>query len=105
MTRSPFGLDAPEDGYWLNWRRRSARLARQRSHERARGGEIPRVATTRIRATQGVTEVLVYANDRPGLFASLASAISASGAIATRASTPSGRCAAVDVFSIQTGDH
>jgi [protein-PII] uridylyltransferase len=55
---------------------------------------------------QGVTEVLVYAADRPGLFASLASAISASGADIAGArvhTTKDG--AAVDVFSIQTTDH
>jgi [protein-PII] uridylyltransferase len=51
---------------------------------------------------QGVTEVLVYAKDRKGLFASLAAAIAASGADIADArvhTTKDG--AAFDVFSIQ----
>jgi [protein-PII] uridylyltransferase len=54
---------------------------------------------------QGVTEVLVYAKDRIGLFASLASAISASGADIADArvhTTKDG--VAFDVFSIQNSN-
>ncbi|MGQ0531828.1 MAG: [protein-PII] uridylyltransferase [Caulobacteraceae bacterium] len=98
-------LGALEDGYWLNhdadalkWHALEVMHART---ERA----IPHVAT-RIREMQGVTEVLVYAGDRHGLFASLASAISASGAdiVGARVHT-SKDGAAVDVFSIQTTGH
>jgi [protein-PII] uridylyltransferase len=59
--------------------------------------------TARLRPVQGVTEVLVYCRDRSGLFASLAAAISASGADIADArvhTTKDG--AAFDVFSIQT---
>ena len=95
---------ALEDGYWLNhdaealeWHAREVIAARI-------GRAIPHVAT-RIREVQGVTEVLVYAGDRPGLFASLAAAISASGAdiVGARVHTTKDG-AAFDVFSIQTTD-
>jgi [protein-PII] uridylyltransferase len=98
-------LAALEDGYWLNhdaeartWHAREVISARR---ERA----IPHVAA-RYRVARGVTEVLAYAGDRPGLFASLAAAISASGADIAGArvhTTKDG--AAFDVFSIQTTDH
>jgi [protein-PII] uridylyltransferase len=98
-------LNALEDGYWLNhdaealaWHAREVMIART-------GRAIPHVAA-RMRRRQGVTEVLVYAGDRPGLFASLAAAISASGADIAGArvhTTKDG--AAFDVFSIQTADH
>ena len=97
-------LDALEDGYWLNhdaealtWHAREVISARE-------GRAIPHVAA-RIRDVQAVTEVLVYAGDRPGLFASLAAAISASGADILNArvhTTKDG--AAFDVFSVQTAD-
>jgi len=96
---------ALDDGYWLNhdaearlWHAREVLKART---ERA----IPHVAV-RTRTQQGVAEVLIYAGDRPGLFASLAAAISASGANIADArvhTTKDG--AAFDVFSIQTADH
>jgi [protein-PII] uridylyltransferase len=97
-------LGALEDGYWLNhdaeareWHAREVIAARK---SRA----IPHVAS-RIREVQGVTEVLVYAGDRPGLFASLAAAISGSGAdiVGARVHTTKDG-AAFDVFSIQTTD-
>jgi [protein-PII] uridylyltransferase len=59
----------------------------------------------RIRPVQAVTEILVYAGDRPGLFASLAAAISGCGADILNArvhTTKEG--AAFDVFSVQTSD-
>ncbi|MGD9981883.1 MAG: [protein-PII] uridylyltransferase [Hyphomonadaceae bacterium] len=98
-------LEALDDGYWLN---HDADALKWHATEvmRARTARaIPHVAT-RIRETQGVTEVLVYAGDRPGLFASLASAISASGAdiVGARVHT-SKDGAAFDVFSIQTTNH
>ncbi len=98
-------LDALDDGYWLNhdadalkWHALEVMRART---DRA----IPHIAT-RIREPQGVTEVLVYAGDRAGLFASLASAISACGAdiVGARVHT-SKDAAAFDVFSIQTTGH
>jgi len=98
-------VSAQEDGYWLNhdaealeWHAREVLGARKSSSK-------PHVAT-RVRAVQGVTEVLVYAGDRPGLFASLAAAISAGGANITDArvhTTKDGD--AFDVFSVQTADH
>ena len=98
-------LGALEDGYWINhdaeariWHAREVIAAR-------RENAIPHVAA-RMRETQGVTDVLVYAGDRPGLFASLAAAISASGADIADArvhTTKDG--AAFDVFSIQTTDY
>ncbi len=97
-------LGAREDGYWLNhdaearaWHAREVIAARK-------GRAIPHVAA-RIRETQGVTEVLVYAGDRPGLFASLAAAISAAGAdiVGARVHTTKDG-AAFDVFSVQTTD-
>ncbi|MEZ5994281.1 MAG: [protein-PII] uridylyltransferase [Hyphomonadaceae bacterium] len=98
-------FESLDDGYWLNhdaealaWHSREVLLARD---QRA----IPHVAT-RVREARGVTEVLVYAGDRPGLFASLCSAISASGAdiVDARVHT-SKEGAAFDVFSIQTSGH
>jgi [protein-PII] uridylyltransferase len=97
-------LGALEDGYWLNhdaearaWHAREVIAARK-------GRAIPHVAA-RFREAQGVTEVLVYAGDRPGLFASLAAAISTAGAdiVGARVHTTKDG-AALDVFSIQTTD-
>jgi [protein-PII] uridylyltransferase len=98
-------IDALEDSYWLNhdaealaWHAREVMAARSAQ-------AIPHVAA-RVRPVQGVTEVLVYAGDRPGLFASLASAISASGADIAGARVHTTRDGiALDVFSIQTADH
>jgi [protein-PII] uridylyltransferase len=97
-------LNALEDAYWLNhdadalaWHAREVLQARA---ERA----IPHVAA-RPRPQQGVTEVLVYAGDRSGLFASLCAAITNSGADIVNAriyTTNDG--AAFDVFSVQNGD-
>ena len=94
-------IDNLEDGYWLShdaealaWHAREVLSAR-------RSGRTPHVSA-RPRMLQGVTEVLVYAKDRKGLFASLAAAIAASGADIADArvhTTKDG--AAFDVFSIQ----
>lgn len=98
-------LDALEDGYWLNHDSEALSWHATEVMNARRGRAIPHVAS-RFREKQGVTEVLVYAGDRPGLFASLAAAISASGADIADArvhTTKDG--AAFDVFSIQTTDH
>ncbi|MBL8530897.1 MAG: [protein-PII] uridylyltransferase [Hyphomonadaceae bacterium] len=97
-------LDALEDGYWLNhdaealaWHAREVMAARK-------GRAIPHVAA-RIRPVQAVTEVIVYAGDRPGLFASFAAAIATCGGDIVNArvhTTKDG--AAFDVFSVQTSD-
>lgn len=98
-------LDALDDGYWLN-HDSEALLWHAREVAAARAGSSATHVAARLRPVQGVTEILVYAADRPGLFASLAAAISASGADIAGArvhTTKDG--AAVDVFSVQTTDH
>jgi [protein-PII] uridylyltransferase len=97
-------LSELEDGYWLshdadalNWHAEQVAAAREKKRE-------PHVGA-RVRPRQGVTEVLVFAPDRQGLFASLAAAISSAGANIASArvhTTRSGE--ALDVFSIQTAD-
>ncbi len=60
----------------------------------------------RFRPQRGITEILVIASDRAGLFASLAAAISGSGAnIAAARVHTTKRGSALDVFSVQTSDH
>ncbi|MBY0562660.1 MAG: [protein-PII] uridylyltransferase [Hyphomonadaceae bacterium] len=97
-------LDLVEDAYWLSndaealaWHAREV-LAAQAD------AAVPHVAA-RVREAQGVTEVLVYARDRRGLFASLAAAISLSGAdiAGARVYTTTDNFA-FDVFTIQTSD-
>ncbi len=95
-------IESLEDSYWFNhdaealaWHAREVTAASQKPHVAAR-----------VRQTQGVTEVLVYTADRPGLFASLAAAISASGADIAGARVHTTRDgAAFDIFSIQTTDN
>jgi [protein-PII] uridylyltransferase len=97
-------LDALDDSYWLS--HDAEALAWHAGEVRAgRWGTLPHVAT-RIREKQGVTDVLVFAADRPGLFASVATAISASGAdiAGARVHTTKDR-EAFDIFTIQTADH
>ncbi|MBS0386702.1 MAG: ACT domain-containing protein [Proteobacteria bacterium] len=83
-----------------------ARAWHAREVMRARAEKaIPHVAA-RTRPVQGVTDVLVYAGDRRGLFASLAAAITTSGADIASARVHTTRDgAAFDVFSVQTTDH
>jgi [protein-PII] uridylyltransferase len=98
-------LGALDDGYWLNHDAEALAWHAGEVIRARRGRAIPHVAA-RVRETQGVTEVLIYAGDRPGLFASLAAAISASGADIADArvhTTKDG--AAFDIFSIQAGEH
>ena len=98
-------MSALDDGYWLN-HDAEARTWHAQEVMRARAEKaIPHVVT-RLRPAQGVTDVLVYAGDRRGLFASLAAAITASGADIASARVHTTRDgAAFDVFSIQTTDH
>jgi [protein-PII] uridylyltransferase len=94
-----------DDAYWLShdaeahaWHGREILTARERAQ--------PIHIATRVRERQGVTDVLIYAPDRTGLFASLAAAISSSAAdiAAARVHTTSDG-AALDVFSLQTIGH
>ena len=95
-------LGTLEDGYWLSndadalaWHAREVLAAK-------RGEFMPHVAA-RPRPEQGVTELLVYAQDRPGLFASLAAAISSAGAdIADARVNTTKEGVAFDVFSVQS---
>jgi len=95
-------INSHEDGYWLN---HDAEALAWHAHEvtAAKGG--PHIAA-RVREEHGVAELLVYANDRPGLFASLAAAISAAGADIAGARVHTTRDgAAFDVFTLQTADY
>jgi [protein-PII] uridylyltransferase len=97
-------LDALEDGYWLNHDAEALAWHAREVMEARAAKDMPHVAA-RVRPVQAVTEVLVYAADRPGLFASLAAAISAHGgdiASARVHTTKDG--AAFDIFSVQTAD-
>jgi [protein-PII] uridylyltransferase len=98
-------MSALEDGYWLN-HDAEARAWHAEEVMRARAEKaIPHVAA-RLRPVQGVTDVLAYAGDRRGLFASLTAAITASGADIASARVYTTRDgAAFDVFSVQTTDH
>jgi [protein-PII] uridylyltransferase len=96
-------FDLIEDGYWLSndadaliWH------AREVAYARGQGGPH---AAARICAEQGVTEVLVHARDRTGLFASLAAAFSVAGANILSARIYTAQDGTVfDVFAIQTTD-
>lgn len=95
-------VGALEDSYWLN---HDAEALAWHAHEATAEKRRPHVAA-RVREAHGVTELLVYADDRPGLFASLAAAISASGADIAGARVHTTRDgAAFDVFTIQTTDN
>ncbi len=96
-------LEGLEDGYWLS--HDDDALAWHGRQAAADAGGLPRVAT-RVREVQAVTEVLVQAADRPGLFASLAAAFSASGAnIAGARVHTAADGVAFDIFYIQAADH
>jgi [protein-PII] uridylyltransferase len=100
----PDWLNAFDDSYWLN-HDEEALAWHAREVSQARMGAAPHVAA-RTRAVQSVTEVLVHAPDRRGLFASLAAAISASGAdIAGARVHTTKEGVAFDVFSLQTAEH
>ncbi len=95
-------LEAFEDGYWLSHDAEALAWHAGELTKARREGAGPHAAA-RLRPQQGVAEVLVYAPDRPGLFASLAAAISACGAniAGARVHTTKGG-AAFDIFLIQT---
>lgn len=98
-------IDALEDGYWLSHDRGALIWHAEEAMNARRDGAIPHAAA-RHQVQQGVTEILIYAGDRPGLFASLAAAISASGADIADARVHTTRDgAAFDVFSVQTTTH
>jgi [protein-PII] uridylyltransferase len=95
-------LGTLEDGYWLSHDAEALLWHAQEVATARRNRLTPHVAA-RPRSLQGATELLVYAKDRPGLFASLAAAISACGADIADARVHTTRDGiAFDVFSIQT---
>ena len=95
-------LDAFEDSYWLSHDAEALHWHAGELANASRQGASP-YAASRLRPQQGVAEVLVYAPDRPGLFASLAAAISASGAniAGARVHTTKGGFA-FDIFLVQS---
>ncbi|MDX2274199.1 MAG: [protein-PII] uridylyltransferase [Hyphomonadaceae bacterium] len=98
-------VSALDDAYWLGYDREALIWQISEVTVARRRGAIPHVAARHV-IQRGVTEVLIYAGDRPGLFASLATAIAASGADIADARIHTTRDgAAFDVFSVQTTDH
>jgi [protein-PII] uridylyltransferase len=98
-------VGALDDSYWLGYDREALIWQISEVTVARRRNAIPHVAARHV-IQRGVTEILVYAGDRPGLFASLATAISASGADIADARIHTTRDgAAFDVFSVQTTDH
>ncbi len=92
-------LETLDDAYWLSFDREAHAWHAQTMGE-ASTTEGVHVAA-RAMPAKGVTELLVHAPDRPGLFAALAAALAAGGADVTDArvyTTSDGR--AFDVFSI-----
>ncbi|MET0182689.1 MAG: [protein-PII] uridylyltransferase, partial [Caulobacterales bacterium] len=97
-------IETLEDAYWLAFDSEALHWHVGEVLEARRRGEGAHVAS-RIVPERGVTQVLVYAPDRQGLFASLCAAVSAAGADIKDArahTTKDG--AAFDVFDIQTVD-
>lgn len=103
------GVEAPtdwrdglEDGYWLS---HDGEALRWHAREMLLAGAAPPSphVAARVLDAKGVTEILLYCPDRPGLFASLAAAISASGGDIAGARVHTTRAgAAFDIFSVQT---
>jgi [protein-PII] uridylyltransferase len=92
-------LETLDDAYWLSFDR-DAHAWHARAVEESLDEEGVHVAARAVVA-RGVTELLVHAPDRPGLFAALAAALAAAGADVSDArvyTTRDGR--AFDVFSI-----
>ncbi|MDX2234612.1 MAG: [protein-PII] uridylyltransferase [Hyphomonadaceae bacterium] len=88
-----------DDAYWLSFDREAQAWHAQTMAEAAMQEGVHVAA--RAMPAKGVTEVLVYAPDRPGLFAALAAALAQGGADVTDArvyTTSDGR--AFDVFSL-----
>ena len=91
-------LHTLDDAYWLSFDREAHAWHMQAAA--AASGNGAHVAARPV-ASKGVTELLVYAPDRPGLFAALAAALAAGGADVSDArvyTTTDGQ--AFDVFSI-----
>ncbi len=96
-------LHTLDDAYWLSFDREAhVWHARAAVAAIAESGAVAGVhVAARAVASKGVTELLVYAPDRPGLFAALAAALAAGGADVSDArvyTTTDGQ--AFDVFSI-----
>ena len=93
-------LETADDAYWLSFDREAV-LWHAAEIAAAPAGDVAHVAA-RVMPRAGVTELLVYADDRPGLFAALAHALATAGADVTDArvhTTKDGK--AFDVFSLQ----
>lgn len=93
--------DTLDDAYWLSFDREALRWHAGIMAKLVATGEAGAHVAARPAQDRGVTEILVIARDRPGLFASLASALAAGGADVTDAriyTTADGQ--AFDVFSI-----
>jgi len=97
-------LASLEDGYWLSCDEEALGWHAREVLEACEAKAIPHVAA-RARPAQGVTEVIVYAGDRRGLFASLCAAITLSGGdiVSARAYTTRDN-GAFDVFMVQAAD-
>ncbi len=97
-------LASLDDGYWLS-HDAEAQLWHAREVLAARGRDDGAYVAARMRPEHGVTEVMVFAPDRRGLFASIAAAIAASGADIADARVHTLKSAmAFDVFAIQSSD-
>jgi len=96
-------LDTLDDAYWLSFDREALRWhVEAASAFLSGGGDALGVhVAARAMPKKGVTEMLVHARDRPGLFASLAAALAAGGADVSDARVHTTRDGqAFDVFSI-----
>jgi len=96
-------LDTLDDAYWLSFDREALRWHVEAASAFLSGGGDEKGVHVAARAMpkKGVTELLVHAQDRPGLFASLAAALAAGGADVSDARVHTTRDGqAFDVFSI-----
>jgi [protein-PII] uridylyltransferase len=96
---STAALTGVEDAYWIGFN-----TDQQARHAAALAGGVgqPIIVTANVDAGRSATEVLVSAPDRPGLFADLCGALSASGANIVAAHLyESGGNRVLDVFDVQ----
>jgi [protein-PII] uridylyltransferase len=96
-------LDSLDDAYWLSFDRDALcwHIEAASAFLAAGGDEKGVHVVARAMPKKGVTELLVHAQDRPGLFASLAAALAAGGADVSDARVHTSRDGqAFDVFSI-----
>jgi [protein-PII] uridylyltransferase len=103
MPRLVQWLDTLDDAYWLSFDREALRWhVEAASAFLSEGGDEKGVhVAARAMPNRGVTEILVHALDRPGLFASLAAALAAGGADVSDARVHTTRDGqAFDVFSV-----